>query len=34
MDILQDMRLKGGFVFDKLPHKDEEKANVDLGKPS
>ncbi|KAG1834876.1 DNA polymerase family A-domain-containing protein, partial [Suillus variegatus] len=27
-DALQDMRLKGGFVFYKLPHKDGEKANV------
>ncbi|KAG0693387.1 DNA polymerase family A-domain-containing protein [Suillus ampliporus] len=27
-DTLQDMRLKGGFVFYKLPHKDGEKANV------
>ncbi|KAG1763684.1 DNA polymerase family A-domain-containing protein [Suillus occidentalis] len=27
-DILQDMRLKQGFVFYKLPHKDGEKANV------
>jgi len=27
-DTLQDMRLKGGFLFYKLPHKDGEKANV------
>lgn len=27
-DTLQDMRLKGGFFFYKLPHKDGEKANV------
>ncbi|KAG1748455.1 DNA polymerase family A-domain-containing protein [Suillus paluster] len=27
-DTLQDMRLKGGFIFYKLPHKDGEKANV------
>ena len=27
-DALQDMRLKGGFIFYKLPHKDGEKANV------
>ncbi|KAG2067134.1 hypothetical protein BDR04DRAFT_1159428 [Suillus decipiens] len=27
-DTLQDMHLKRGFVFYKLPHKDGEKANV------
>lgn len=27
-DTLQDMRLKQGFIFYKLPHKDGEKANV------